>query len=167
MLTSFQIRAHHVTHALSVPPKVEDSCVPMPPDLTVHINNTFPLHRGSQPSQKEKEHVDLQGLVHEGIEEFEGPRIWKESSNAVKNITTVHLSSQNDTEGNLVFSDNQKSLETYDPTTCPLPEAIQCDTLVSESAYAVQVLENLDNTTSNTLSTQMNSESVCVLYLTD
>ncbi|XP_050687228.1 uncharacterized protein LOC126980896 isoform X2 [Eriocheir sinensis] len=161
-----EIRAHHVTHGLSVPPKVETSGAPMPPDLTLHINTIFPLHQGAQPSQKEKGDVGLHDLVHDGTEAGQGSSIWKESSNTVKDISTVHLSSQNDTEESLIFSNNQKNLETYDSATCSLPQAMECETLVSESAYAVQVLENLENaTTSNTLPSQLNSESVCVVYL--
>lgn len=161
-----QIRAHHVTHGLSVPPKVEASGVPMPPSLILHLNNTFPLQRESQSSQKGKEQVGVQDTEYDSTEIGQGSSVCKDSSNAVRDIATVHLSSQNHTEESLIFSNDQRSIETYDPATCSLPQAIECSSLVSESPYAVQVLENVENvTTPNVLPSQLNSEPVCVVYL--
>lgn len=138
----------------------------MPSDLLSHIKNTFPFHHGTQPHQKDKECVGLQELVYDETETGQGADIWKESSDTVKDITTVHFSSQNDTEENIVLSNDQKSLEAYGAATCSLPQVVECNSLVPESAYAVQVVENLENAAlSNSLPSQLNSGSVCVVYL--
>ncbi|KAG7154020.1 uncharacterized protein LOC121856822 [Homarus americanus] len=173
-----EVRAHHVTHGFTTVPKVEPSGIPIPPGLTPYISDLLSHHRVGRPPHKKKGQQCQQNSALHLKEASSGGHdlVWTDSEAVSKeDLTTLYLTQQE-----IVSCSQQGGLESLSVETCPMPQSLQSEDLTSEAAYAVQVLESgQDSSSPGTLPSQLdlsvvadshsdlNSDSVCVVYLVE
>lgn len=175
-----QVRAHHVTHGFTTPPKVEPSGTPMPLGLTPYVNDLLTHHRGGRPPHKRKGQMCQQNLASQlkQVAGGETDLLWTEAEAVCKDdLTAIYLTSQDNSQQGLVSCSQQGDLDALGVGSCSLAQPLESEDLSSEAAYAVQVLESGQNASSpGTLPSQLDlsigteshsncsSDSVCVVY---
>ncbi|XP_071531223.1 uncharacterized protein [Panulirus ornatus] len=176
-----EVRAHHVTHGFTTPPKVEPSGIPMPLGLTPYVNDILTHHRGGRPPNKRKGQPCQQNVASQLKQAPSGETdlLWVEPETVSKeDLTAIYLTPQDNSQQGLVSCSQQGDLETLGVESCSLAQPLESEDLSSEAAYAVQVLESGHNASSpSTLPSQLDlsigteshsncsSDSVCVVYL--
>ncbi|KAK4294527.1 hypothetical protein Pmani_032854 [Petrolisthes manimaculis] len=170
-----EVRAHHVTHGSTVPPKVEHEIIEMPAELASLVKNIFSHQRGKSTRSKRKQ-----------ASQRSSPRA-TESGCAYRRpeVTATHSSKQDvcmtwqkNSENLLVAAHQQDSKKASGDDLTLTLQTKERRKIASETECAVKALES-DDITSGSLPSHINfkkpteshsdvdSDPVCVVYLLD
>ncbi|KAK3868303.1 hypothetical protein Pcinc_026286 [Petrolisthes cinctipes] len=170
-----EVRAHHVTHGSTVPPKVEHEITQMPAELASLVKNIFSHRRGKSTQSKRKQASQRSSpRATESDCAYRRPEVTATHSSKRDVCMTWQKTSQN----LLVAAHQQESKKAPGDDLTLTLQTKERREIASENECAVKALES-DDITSGSLPSHINfkmpteshsdvdSDPVCVVYLLD